>query len=49
MENLAILVPYMLMVVNVGTLVGVLGYAAFCAVGKICATDMPASGQCSPA
>jgi hypothetical protein len=41
MENLAILVPYMLMVANVGTLVGVLGYAAFCTMSKSCATAMP--------
>jgi hypothetical protein len=49
MENLAILVPYMLMVANVGTLVGILGYAAFCAVSKSCAMVMPANSQCSPA
>jgi hypothetical protein len=41
MENLAILVPYMLIVANIGALVGVLGYAAFCAVSKSCATAMP--------
>lgn len=34
MENIAILVPYMLMMANIGTLVGILGYAAFCAASK---------------
>lgn len=38
MENLAILVPYMLMAANVGMLVGVLGYAVFCAASKSCST-----------
>ncbi len=41
MENVAILVPYILMAANVGMLVGILGYASFCAVSKIC--DVPAA------
>lgn len=36
MENLALLVPYMIMVANVGLLAGMLTYAAYCILSKSC-------------
>lgn len=35
MENMALLIPYILMTINMATLVGILGYGAFCALSKV--------------
>jgi len=36
MENLALLVPYMIMVANLGLLGGMLAYGAYCLLSRSC-------------
>jgi len=40
MENVTLLFPYILMIANVGALVGIIGYAGFCALSKSCNTNV---------
>ena len=36
MENMALLFPYILMTINIATLVGILGYGTYCALRRGC-------------
>ncbi len=40
MENPAIFVPYLIMAVNVVTVVGIVTYAAYCMFSKSCRTSI---------
>ncbi|GEM_PF-3558398 len=44
MENPAILIPYILMLVNIGVLGSILGYAIYCGISKSCALPKQAIG-----